>query len=165
MMRTPRFLATGGFAVACLLGSTLASAADPAGQPAAGASQRAQQRQQMLAAIDTNHDGRISRAEYQAWLDARFAKLDSNGDGVVTADEIAQSPAARQRAQRRAERFIKRHAQPGSDQVSRADFEASQLQRFDKLANGADSVATDALLPMHRGAGKGRRQGPADPAQ
>ncbi|MGX7876569.1 hypothetical protein ACVDG5_031285 [Mesorhizobium sp. ORM6] len=35
-----------------------------------------------------NHDGFIDRAELDAYFAKRFAKLDKNGDGVLTADEM-----------------------------------------------------------------------------
>jgi hypothetical protein len=41
-----------------------------------------------LAKIDTDHDGRISRAEFLA-SDAKMTPLDTNNDGVVSADEQA----------------------------------------------------------------------------
>lgn len=143
MLRNPRFLILGSLAAACALGATLATAADAATTaPAAGP-----HRQQLLEQLDGNHDGQVSRAEYQRWLDGRFARLDGNGDGVVDAAEIANSPAARERAQRRAERFVRRFARGGSAQVTKGDFEAVHMQRFDRIGNGADTVAVDALLP------------------
>ncbi len=55
----------------------VAGAASAAGPAAAGTApapetKQAQWRQQFFDKIDTNHDGVISRAEYQAWVDSRF---------------------------------------------------------------------------------------------
>lgn len=36
---------------------------------------------------DTNGDGAISKAEFNAAKDAKFAKKDANGDGKITKDE------------------------------------------------------------------------------
>ena len=66
-------------------------APDDAGSHAA---RRAEFEQRFLDQVDADHDGMVSRAEYQAWVDRRFAKLDANGDGRVDADEIAASPQA-----------------------------------------------------------------------
>lgn len=143
---------------ACLCGSAIAAGtgndttgADPR------AARRAQFEQAMLDKIDTNHDGVISRAEYQAWVDSRFAKLDDNGNGVVTADEIAHSAATQQRDERRAEQFVKRFGGKDATQVTKSEFEARQMARFDRVSGGADTVTADQLMPKrgrfmhHRG--------------
>lgn len=100
--------------------------------------------------IDTNHDGVISRAEYQAWVDGRFSKLDTNGDGVVDADEIATSPAAVERVQKRADKFVSHYDTSGSGQVSKSDFEAKEMQRFDRMSDGADSITEGQFAAAHR---------------
>jgi hypothetical protein len=41
-----------------------------------------------LAKLDTNGDGAVSAAEFEAGALARFAASDANGDGKVTADEL-----------------------------------------------------------------------------
>ena len=43
---------------------------------------------------DTNKDGVVDRAEWKAGQEARFKRLDSNGDGKLTQDELfARTPA------------------------------------------------------------------------
>lgn len=46
----------------------------------------------MLARMDADGDGRVTREEFTVGLDAQFKALDKNGDGVVTADERPQRP-------------------------------------------------------------------------
>ena len=41
-----------------------------------------------LMAADTDQDGKISRAEFMAQSSERFAKLDTNGDGQISGDEM-----------------------------------------------------------------------------
>jgi Ca2+-binding EF-hand superfamily protein len=41
-----------------------------------------------LMAADTIHDGKISHAEFAAQAAARFARLDANGDGQISPDEM-----------------------------------------------------------------------------
>ncbi|MFC5578953.1 hypothetical protein ACFPOA_13145 [Lysobacter niabensis] len=41
-----------------------------------------------LARMDTDQDGRIALAEYQAWMGYAFERMDANRDGVLTADEL-----------------------------------------------------------------------------
>lgn len=136
-----------------------AFAADPADDAPASphAGKRAEFRQHFFDQIDTNHNGVVSRAEYQAWVDSRFDKLDSNHDGHVDANEIAQSAATAERVHKRAERFIKRNGN-GDSTVSKANFEAKAMARFDRLGGGADTLTIDQLgagrggLKHHRGA-------------
>jgi hypothetical protein len=107
------------------------------------ANRRAEMKQRFFDQIDANHDGRMSRDEYRAWVDSRFDRLDANRDGTVDANEIANSPQARERVQKRAQRFVKRFDASGSGKVSQADFEAKAMARFDRLANGADTISMD----------------------
>ncbi len=44
----------------------------------------------MFSAADTNKDGKLTAAEVQAAGDARFKKMDKNGDGVITKDEMPE---------------------------------------------------------------------------
>lgn len=41
-----------------------------------------------LARMDTDRDGRVSLAEYQAWLGYAFERMDRDGDGVLSAAEL-----------------------------------------------------------------------------
>jgi Ca2+-binding EF-hand superfamily protein len=38
--------------------------------------------------MDTDGDGRVSLAEYQTWMRYGFDRMDINGNGVLTADEL-----------------------------------------------------------------------------
>jgi hypothetical protein len=131
------------FTLSALLAGACAFAQEPAGAAPAPGARHAEWRQQFFDKIDTNHDGTVSRAEYQAWIDGRFAKLDTNGDGTVNADEVASSPLAAERVEKRAQGFVRRYDTTGSGAVSKADFEAKEMQRFDRLGNGADSITAD----------------------
>ncbi|MFZ5663200.1 MAG: hypothetical protein ACOY9B_10920 [Pseudomonadota bacterium] len=41
-----------------------------------------------LARMDGDGDGRVSLAEYQAWMGYAFEGMDRNRDGTLTADEL-----------------------------------------------------------------------------
>jgi len=43
---------------------------------------------QMIARLDSNHDGKISAAEFRAPELAKFNRVDANHDGIVTPQEI-----------------------------------------------------------------------------
>jgi Ca2+-binding EF-hand superfamily protein len=133
---------------------TFAIAADPATSTsttttnttnpgAARAARRAEMQQRFFDKIDTNHDGVISRAEYQAWVDARFARLDPNGTDSVTAADVAASPAATERAQKKSDGFIKRYDTSGTGAVTKAEFEAKEMAHFDRMSGGADTVTQE----------------------
>ena len=40
--------------------------------------------------FDLNNDGKVTRAEFDQVNADRFNKMDKNGDGVISADELAQ---------------------------------------------------------------------------
>ena len=155
-------LASASLLGACALANAGAASTDA---PAAGAAappaaqQRAAKRQRLFDAIDTDRDGAISRDEYRAWLDRRFAALDGNGDGRVDAGEIANSPAAKARVRKRAERFVRRYDASGSGTISRDAFEAKAMQRFDRLAGGADTLSAEQF------AAPGRQRGADAPSR
>lgn len=41
-----------------------------------------------LARMDSDHDGLVSLAEYQDWMSYAFVRMDRNGDGTLSADEL-----------------------------------------------------------------------------
>jgi len=41
-----------------------------------------------LQRLDTGRDGRVSLAEYQAWMGYAFERMDRNGDGLLSAAEL-----------------------------------------------------------------------------
>lgn len=54
--------------------------------------------------MDADGDGRVSLAEYQAWMSYAFDRMDRNGDGVLSADEL---PGGKGRPVTRAEHLAK----------------------------------------------------------
>ena len=72
----------------------------PGGMHAPTAAERAEFQAALFAALDTNHNGELSEAEFANLHEAMqtlmrqkmFAKLDTNGDGVLTPDEFPAFP-------------------------------------------------------------------------
>lgn len=54
-------------------------------EPADGTAQLAHD---YLARMDTDRDGRVSLAEYQAWMGYAFAAMDRDHDGILAAAEL-----------------------------------------------------------------------------
>ncbi|HET7663717.1 MAG TPA: hypothetical protein VFK31_08775 [Rhodanobacteraceae bacterium] len=44
----------------------------------------------LMAMFDANHDGCVSLAEYQAYMDKGFRRMDANGDNVLETAELPQ---------------------------------------------------------------------------
>lgn len=95
----------------------------------------------MMAQADTNKDGKISKAELTAALEARFAKMDVDHDGQIT-----QKDRDAMRQQRLDARFTALDADKNG-QISKAEFAAAQQARFEQRAEGRDGARD--------GAGKG----------
>jgi Ca2+-binding EF-hand superfamily protein len=53
--------------------------------------------QQVIQAVDANHDGKVSAAEFRASKQAAFDKVDLNHDGVVTPDEDRKAAQAQRK--------------------------------------------------------------------
>lgn len=136
-------------AAGALCAAGAAAAAPVTDADIARSAKHAEARQRFFDRIDADHDGKISRAEYQAWVDGRFDRLDANHDGSVDAKEIAASPAAAERAQKRAQHFVEHYGGGDGGKVSKADFEAKEMARFDKLSAGADSLTVEQLSARH----------------
>jgi Ca2+-binding EF-hand superfamily protein len=45
-------------------------------------------RSEYLKLFDSNGDGRVSEAEYLAYMSRSFQSMDSNGDGILETDEL-----------------------------------------------------------------------------
>ncbi len=67
-----------------------------------------------LARMDTDGDGRISPAEYVAWMGYAFERMDADGDGVLATAELPGGkgkPITLEEHRRRlAERFVRQDA-------------------------------------------------------
>ncbi|KAF1693676.1 hypothetical protein CSC62_12945 [Pseudoxanthomonas jiangsuensis] len=81
---------------------------------AAGALAQVERTGDYLAKMDTDGDGRVSQAEYVAWMGYAFERMDRDGDGVLSAEE---QPGGKGRPigldahrQRLAERFKRQDA-------------------------------------------------------
>ena len=107
----------------------------------------------MMMRADTNHDGVITKAEAVAEADARFARLDTDGNGQVTAPEMqARRDAMRERMQERRKARADKMGQRklGTDGImTKAEAEARATKRFDKMdANHDGKIDKTELANM-----------------
>lgn len=104
----------------------------------------------LMAMADTNKDGKISKAELTAALEARFAKMDVDRDGQLT-----QKDRDLRRQQRTDERFAALDTDKNG-QISKAEFTAGHQARADKREDRREQAGK----PDGRGWGKGGHRGP-----
>lgn len=107
------------------------------------------QRGGMMAMADTNKDGKISKAELTAALDARFTRLDANRDGKLTKED---------RELRQKARLDQRFAALDSDkngQISKAEFDAGHQARMERREGHGKPGMHEGRRFGHHGHGKG----------
>lgn len=82
-----------------------------------------------FSAIDTNGDGVITPDEIKAYRESRIKALDANGDGELTADEIANFQLAqiKARIEARAKAMVQRLDVNGDGKLSAAELAAARL--------------------------------------
>lgn len=115
---------------------------------------RAQFAQQRFDALDANHDGVVTQAEFVAAASARFQQIDTHGTGKVTAAQIAASPQAHERAARVAARVVKRLDANGDGVVSQDEFLAAARKRFARMDRNGDGYIDAGEMPArHRARG------------
>jgi Ca2+-binding EF-hand superfamily protein len=102
-----------------------------------------------LAKLDTNHDGVVSQDEYVAAAKAKFAALDTQGTGQVTAQQIATSQVAQQRDLKFAEHEVKKLDANSDGVISQSEYLAASQSRFAKLDKNGDGFITEDEMPAH----------------
>ena len=98
-------------------------------------------------AIDTDGDGTLTRAEFQAHMDSRFAKADANGDGVLTREEL-EAQVGKHQSERRArmlDRIFEKRDADGDGVLSKAEMQAGRQDRvFARVDANGDGVLSQA---------------------
>jgi Ca2+-binding EF-hand superfamily protein len=139
-------------AVALFTGTAMADSPPPPDAP----------RDEMRA--DTDHDGRVSRAEYDAAASQRrsdwFDKLDLNKDGYITQEEMNQARETRRSNMRgRMDERFKEADTNGDGQLSLDEIQAkmprlaTHFSDLDKDKNGM--LSREELAQGHRDRGPG----------
>ncbi len=112
--------------------------------------------------MDTNGDGKISRAEHAAGAQAMFGKMDANADGIVTADEMNAVHADKKSSKLKfwekkdgdgmsASEKISVIDTNGDGRISRSEHEAGSDKLFTKMDTNDDGfLSQDELEAGHQ---------------
>ncbi|ATY31262.1 CREC-EF hand family protein [Sphingomonas psychrotolerans] len=120
-------------AAAALLGvPLLAGGAYAAQQAPAPAPQARPMGGDMLAKADTNNDGAVTKAEFLADTDARFARLDANEDGKISKEERPSG------GEGRGGRMMSRSDTDNDGAISLDEQRAQATRRFERLDTNSD---------------------------
>jgi Ca2+-binding EF-hand superfamily protein len=113
-----------------------------------------------FAAVDTNHDGTLSKSELQAAqarvmqqmmaarqqrIQAEFKQLDTNHDGQLSAQEFAAAVPTL-RASETSDQMMQQLDTNHDGKVGPDEFRAPQLAKFAKLDANHDGVVTPAEM-------------------
>ncbi|WP_404710251.1 EF-hand domain-containing protein [Sphingomonas sp. MMS24-J13] len=104
----------------------------------------------MLDKADTDHDGRISRAEFIAARAADFARLDRNGDGVISRLDFTRILKFRPQAAARIDAMIAAMDSDHDGKVTRAELAAAPPLLFDRADADHDNFVDKAELAQLR---------------
>lgn len=106
-------------------------------------------RAKMMERLDTDHDGKISSAEWQVATDARFKATDANGDGFVSPDEMKAAAQKRAAAKGgdRSERMFKSADANSDGKLSKAEYEAGSQKMYERMMSRKDAAGAPATNP------------------
>jgi Ca2+-binding EF-hand superfamily protein len=99
---------------------------------------RQQFAQAEFAKLDTNGDGVVTQAEFTAAAKSRFAAMDTQNSGKLTAQQIATSAVAQQRDLKFAQAIVKKLDTNGDGVVSLDEYLAGAKARFSRLDKNGD---------------------------
>ena len=125
---------------------------------------------------DTNNDGSLDAAEFQAAADRTFAELDRNGDGAISPDEMrpprppmpdaSGDPRPGPDGKRILPPFFFRDRVDAQDTLSKAEFDRAVHRIFAEMDKNGDGILTaDEARPKPPGHGPkpGSPPGPPPP--
>jgi Ca2+-binding EF-hand superfamily protein len=106
---------------------------------------------------DANHDGKVTKQEYNDARAALFARMDRNGDGFI--DDADSREGANERGQRAAAALRGRIDSNGDGKVSKEEFVNAPTMVFDKFdADKNGELDAKELEAARTAAGKWRER-------
>jgi Ca2+-binding EF-hand superfamily protein len=116
----------------------------------------------MLEKLDTDKDGAVSKAEFEAKRNADFTAADTNKDGNVSAAELSAFHEKKM-AERKAEREKRMYDRLDANKdgkVTKGEFEGAGM--FDRMDTNKDGkIAADEMMAHGKGSHRGHG-GPDD---
>jgi Ca2+-binding EF-hand superfamily protein len=110
-----------------------------------------------LEQADANHDGKVTKQEYNDARAALFARMDRNGDGFI--DDTDAREGANERGQRAAAAMRGRIDSNGDGKVSKEEFVNAPTTVFDKFdADKNGELDAKELEAARAAAGKWRER-------
>lgn len=117
-----------------------------------------------FAALDADKDGKVTKAEVEAFRAAKVKAMDANADGKISAEELAapRIAAATDRIKARSAEMVKKMDSDGDGMLSAAELAArpGPEMLFDRIDANSDGAVTQdevdaARQAMHEKHGKG----------
>ncbi len=99
---------------------------------------------------DANHDGVVTRAEYQAYRLDLFGRLDRNGDAMVSPADFPRLASAGPKLYRRLTQVLEEADRNNDGAVSREELNASPMRFFERLDTDHDGKVTAAEAAAFR---------------
>jgi Ca2+-binding EF-hand superfamily protein len=100
--------------------------------------------------MDTNGDGMVSATEHAAGSSAKFQAMDANKDGNVTATEMDAFHKQSGKAPMASGDWVKKQDTNGDGMISSSEHDANAKSRFAKLDTNADGNLNEAELSAAR---------------
>lgn len=116
---------------------------------------------ELLARLDQDGNGKISRDEVPGRMAQRFDQLDKNSDGYLTKDELARRGGPRGQGGGRPDpaEMFNRLDKNTDGKVTRDEAPERMAQHFDELDKNSDGALTPDELKRPGGGGPGGRGG------
>lgn len=96
--------------------------------------------------MDTDGDGKVSRAEFASYDQQRFAKLDANGDGVLSLSELSTDDGDRDAADK-----FKKLDTDGDGKLSATEQKAGCDAKFTTIDTDGDGyISQSEMMAAHK---------------
>lgn len=112
---------------------------------------------EFLDSADTNHDGVVSRPEFDVALVKRFASLDRNSDGFIDLNDLPARLRSNQTAEDRISNLIDRFDTDGDGRISKTEFVGRMALVFDRADKDHNGVLSADELAAAKAAIRKRR--------